>query len=509
MRRVIPLLALFLFAACSNQGTRPRDELVPGRVTDLKIVDVGDSTVTLTWTAPGDDGAAGKAEAYEVRWLNRTIVEVYDWTEGTVVGPLPNPGVAGTQETAVVRGVPGGGWRYFGLKSRDEAGNWSIISNNNQRAWPGAPTCRAVPDSLDFGDVPVGQSFEREFVLHNDGGGTLRDSVSADCPSFALVNGSETVALRHGVSQAIRVRFTPGAGGEASCSFRVGASCGPVRCVGRGVPWLPMSMITIETGVAFAMGSPQTETGRDSVDERSHRVYLTRSFLAGAHEVTQAEWFAIMGWNDSAFPQADHPVERITWFDAVDFCNRLSVRELLTQVYDIGHRSDDGNHIVQAEVVPHWDNNGYRLPTEAEWEFACRAGTTGATFRGETTVLSCRPLDPVLDPIGWYCGNSDDATHSVGGRDNNPWGLEDVLGNVFEWTWDRYDASYGLDLPPLPAEPDSVFSDPVGSSAGDSRVCRGGSWSVTPRECRSAFRFYHPPGGFYHDVGLRIVRTAP
>ena len=270
-----------------------------------------------------------------------------------------------------------------------------------------------------------------------------------------------------------------------------------------------MSMITIETGVDFSMGSPRTETGRDSVDERSHRVYLTRSFLAGAHEVTQAEWFAIMGWNDSAFPRADRPVERITWFDALEFCNRLSESELLTSVYDIGHRSDDGNHIVQADVEPHWDNNGYRLPTEAEWEFACRAGTTGATFRGETTILSCRPLDPVLDPIAWYCGNSDDATHSVGGRDNNPWGLEDVLGNVFEWTWDRYDASYGLDLPPLPAEPDSVYSDPVGPSTGESRVCRGGSWLVTPLECRSAFRFYHPPGSLYHDVGLRIVRTVP
>jgi formylglycine-generating enzyme required for sulfatase activity len=509
MRRFIPLFALLALVACSNQGTRPKDEVIPGRVTDLKVVDIGDSTVTLAWTAPGDDGAAGKAEAYEVRWLNRPIVEVYDWTEGTVVGPLPVPGVVGTRETAVLLGIPGGDWRYFGLKSRDEAGNWSIISNNDKRAWLGAPAYRAVPDTLDFGDVPVGQSFEREFVLHNDGGGTLRGSVSADCSSFALVSGGATVALRHGENQTVVVRFTPRAEGDASCRIEVGGPFRPVGCVGRGVLLLPISMIAIETGPVFSMGSPVTEVGRDPADERSHPVRLTRSFLAGAHEVTQAEWFAIMGWNDSAFPGGDRPVERITWFDALEFCNRMSARDSLTAVYDIGGRSTEGSRIVHAEVVTHWANNGYRLPTEAEWEFACRAGSTAATFRGETAELACRPLDPVLDPVGWYCGNSEDATHQVGLREDNPWGLGDILGNVFEWTWDRYDATYGLDFPPLPAEPDSVVSDPVGSSTGDSRVCRGGSWLVTPRECRSAFRFYHPPGSFYSDVGLRIVRNAP
>jgi formylglycine-generating enzyme required for sulfatase activity/(2Fe-2S) ferredoxin len=508
MRRVIPLFALLLLAACSNQGTRPKDELVPGRITDLRVADVGDSTVTLTWTAPGDDGTTGKVEAYEVRWLNSLFTEP-DWTAGTTAGPLPTPGVAGTHETAVLRGVPGGAMRYFALKSRDEAENWSIISNNDARAWLGRPACRAMPDSVDFGDVPVGLPFDLEFVLHNDGGGTLRGSVSIDCPAFALVSGGGIVALRHGAHQTVRVRFTPGAEGEARCRIEAGGSCGPVRCAGRGVPSLPMSMIAIETGVVFSMGSPRTETGRDPVDERSHPARLTRPFLAGAHEVTQAEWVAIMGWNDSAFPGGDRPVERITWFDALDFCNRMSVRDSLTAVYSIGDRSVQGNHTMQADVVPHWHNNGYRLPTEAEWEFACRAGTTGATFRGETTIPSCTPPDPALDPAGWYCGNSDGATHQVGRREGNPWGLGDVLGNVFEWTWDRYDATYGLDFPPLPAEPDSVASDPVGPSTGDSRVCRGGSWSVTPRECRSAFRFYHPPGGFYSDVGVRIVRAAP
>ena len=510
MRRGILLLALLLLVACSNQGTRPKDELIPGRVTDLRVTDVGDSTVTLTWTAPGDDGTIGKVEAYEVRWLSFRFSEP-DWTAGTTAGPLPTPGVVGTHETAVLRGVPGGAMRYFALKSRDEAGNRSVISNNddNTRAWLGRPVCRAEPDSIDFGEVPVGISFDREFVLHNDGGGTLRDSVSVDCPVFALASGGGMLALRHGASQTVRVRFTPGAEGEASCRIEAGGSCRSIRCVGRGVPLLPMSMIAIETGGAFSMGSPQTEAGRDSLDERAHPVRLTRSFLAGAHEVTQAEWVAIMGWNASAFPGGDRPVERITWFDALDFCNRLSVHEGLTAVYDIGDRSVVGNHTVHAEVVPHWHNDGYRLPTEAEWEFACRAGTTGATFRGEATTFSCTPLDPTLDPIAWYCGNSGGTSQPIGGREDNPWGLDDILGNVLEWTWDWYDATYGLHFPPLPAEPDSVVSDPVGPSTGGSRVCRGGGWSVTPRECRSAFRLYHPPGSYYDDVGLRVVRTTP
>jgi formylglycine-generating enzyme required for sulfatase activity len=508
MRHVIPFVALLLLVGCSNQGTKPTDKVAPGRVTDLKVADVGDSTVTLTWTAPGGDGTTGKVEAYEVRWLDSPITEP-DWTAGTVAGPLPVPGVAGTPEAAVLDEVTSGAMRYFALKSRDEAGNWSIISNNDVQAWLGEPACRAEPDSLDFGDVQVGQWFDRECVIRNDGGGTLRTIVTSDCPSFTLRSGGGTAALRHGEHQTVRIRFTPGAEGEERCWIQAGGPCGRVSGVARGVPSSPASMITIATGVVFSMGSPFTETGRDTVDERSHPVRLTGSFRVGEREVTQAEWLVVMGWNESAPQRADRPVERITWYDAIDFCNRLSDREGYLRVYDIGEISYDGNHIERAEVVPYWHHNGYRLPTEAEWEFACRAGTAGATFRGETTLFDCASLDPVLDPIAWYCGNSGGSTQPVGGRQDNPWGLGDVLGNVFEWAWDRYDVTYGLDFPPLPAEPDSVVSDPVGPSTGESRVCRGGSWLVAPRECRSAYRKYHPPGNAYDDVGLRVVRSQP
>jgi formylglycine-generating enzyme required for sulfatase activity len=506
VRRIVPFFALMLLAACSNQGTKPADKVVPGRVTDLRVLDVGDSTVTLTWTAPGDNGTTGTVESYELRWFNSVLSEP-DWTAGTVVGPLPVPSVAGTHETAVLRGVPGGAMRYFALKSRDAAGNWSIISNNDARAWLGEPVCRVEPNALDFGSVPMALNFDREFTLRNDGGGTLRAVITGNSASFTLVSGGGSVALRHGGHQTVRIRFAPGSQGDDSCRIESGGSCGYVRCFGRGVPSIQMSMVTIEAGTDFSMGSPVTEAGRDPVDERAHPVHLTESFLCAAREVTQAEWVAVMGWNESAFPRADRPVENVTWYDAIDFCNRLSDREGYGRVYDMGETSYQGNHIVGAAVLQHRQNSGFRLPTEAEWEFACRAGTTGATFRGEAMHLSCAPLDPELASVAWYCGNAGEATQPVGLLESSPWGLHDILGNVFEWTWDRYDPSYGLEFPPLPAEPDSVVSDPIGPSVGDSRICRGGAWSVTPRECRSAYRFFHPPGNVYNDVGLRLVRT--
>ncbi len=505
MRRVVGLVLLLFIAACSNQGTKPEDKVTPGRVTDLAVVGVEDSTVTLAWTAPGDNGTVGTTRGYELRWMNSPITEP-DWTAAEVAGPVPMPSVAGTRETAVLFGVPPGAMRYFALKSWDEAGNWSIISNNDAKAWLGAPVCRVDPDSLDFGSVPLGQWFEREFVIHNDGGGTLRTVVASGWPTFVLQSGGGTIALRHGGRQTVRVRYTPTSPGEENCWIEPG-TCPTIHCFARAVSASPISTVEIPVGDVFAMGSLRSEAGHDTVDERSHPVRLTHAYLAATHEVTQAEWLTVMGWNESNPQRADLPVSRITWYDAIEFCNRLSDRDGYTRVYDIGEVIPDGNHIVSAGVSPHWRTTGYRLPSEAEWEFACRAGTTGATFRGDLTYLSCTPADPVLDAIAWYCGNAQASAGPVGLRDANPWGLHDVLGNVFEWTWDRYDPDYGLDFPAPPAEPDSVIADPIGPDEGESRVCRGGSWMVTPRECRAAYRLYHPAGNAYDDVGLRVVLT--
>jgi formylglycine-generating enzyme required for sulfatase activity len=501
--RLAPWLVFLAVAACSSEGTRPKDEAVPGRVTDLQVADVDDTTVTLAWTAPGDDGGAGIAAEYEIRWLNTPFSEP-DWVSGTVVGPAPAPVAGGEPQSARVRGVPPGQLRFFALRTRDDAGNWSLVSNTVS-AQTGAPVCRLEPDTLDFGAGPPGFPFDRTFVIRNLGGGTLRGTIAPGCSPFTVTTGG-LVALRAGGSLTVTVRFLPSGEGVFDCELPTGTVCGAVVCRGRGlVSTTEMIAIPVGGGETFRMGSPPDEAGRDPVDERRHEVRLTRSFRVAEREVTQAEWYAVMEWNESAHGGADRPVEQITWFDALEYCNRLSERAGRQPVYDMGEVTRDGNHIVSAQVVWAAARDGYRLLTEAEWEYVCRAGSEGAFYAGGITRLACTPLDPVLDPIGWYCGNSPDGTRPTRTRAPNAAGLYDTHGNVFEWCWDWYDPEYGLEFPDPPEEPPPAVN-PYGPDAGSSRLCRGGSWAVNPQNCRSAYRLYHLPGNAYPDVGLRVVR---
>jgi len=138
----------------------------------------------------------------------------------------------------------------------------------------------------------------------------------------------------------------------------------------------------------------------------------------------------------------------------------------------------------------------YRLPTEAEWEYAARAGTTTAFYNGGITNsgYNCNS-DPNLDKIGWYCGNASNKTHAVKGKDANSWGLYDMSGNVWEWAWDWY-GSYGGDV-----------TDPVGPSSGSYRVTRGGRWYSVARTCRSANRDDRSPGNRGYNLGIRLSRS--
>ncbi|HEY5801684.1 MAG TPA: SUMF1/EgtB/PvdO family nonheme iron enzyme [Burkholderiaceae bacterium] len=180
------------------------------------------------------------------------------------------------------------------------------------------------------------------------------------------------------------------------------------------------------------------------------------------HAVTEAQYAAVMGQGAVAAERADQPVVEVSWLDAVAFCNRLSGAAMLQPCYAI-----DGENVV-CDFAAH----GYRLPTEAEWEYACRAGSNAVRY-GE------------LDEIGWHAGNSAGRLHPVGGKSANAFGLYDTIGNAWEWCWDLYD-------------PD-VY--------GAYRVFRGGGWLDAPHACRASCRRKSHPTYRIDDLGFRLAQT--
>jgi formylglycine-generating enzyme required for sulfatase activity len=234
-----------------------------------------------------------------------------------------------------------------------------------------------------------------------------------------------------------------------------------------GIQFFGMTFVKIPPGT-FMMGSPSNEPGRDG-DERHHRVTLTKGFYLGTTEVTQGQWIRIMGYNPSHFKNCgdDCPVEQVSWNDAQAFIRKLNQKE---------------------------GTGKYRLPTEAEWEYACRAGSTTAFANGGITETECGH-DPNLSRMGWYCGNSGKKTHSVAQKEPNAWGLDDMHGNVWEWCQDRY-GDY----------PTGHVTDPTGPRTGKYYVVRGGSWRYFARFVRSASRYWHGAGKDYYHVGFRVAR---
>lgn len=256
----------------------------------------------------------------------------------------------------------------------------------------------------------------------------------------------------------------------------------------------PGGMVLIQPGT-FTMGSPGDEPGR-RFDETQHQVTLTVAFYISDHEVTQAEWEAVMGWNGSFFSGDSRPVEMVTWFDCIDFCNKKSQVEGFTPAYTLTDVSYDGDHITSATVSWNQSANGYRLPTEAEWEYACRAGSTTAFCNGAIIELDCE-IDPNLAQVGWYCGNANSQTRDVMGKNPNAWNLFDMHGNVSEWCWDWHGSYSGPE------------TDPTGPASGSERVLRGGCWTLRAENARSATRGFDDPSHPFHGNGLRLSRAAP
>ena len=275
----------------------------------------------------------------------------------------------------------------------------------------------------------------------------------------------------------------------------------------------------------FQMGSPLDELGRQ-IDETEHQVTLTQGFYCQTTEVTNQQYMEMAQWaydhgyvtatsaslrdnldgstqelldldgvceisfSGGAFTvdagKEDHPVLEVTWYGSVAYCDWLSLQQGLPRAYSHSTWQCNGGNPYTA--------TGYRLPTEAEWEYACRAGSTTAFANGPITDIACN--DPNLDQVGWYCGNAGGWTHPVAQKNPNGWGLYDMHGNLYEWCNDWY-ALYG-----------GTVTDPTGPGTGSHRVFRGGSWSHSARGCRSADRYSSYPVLSSDYLGFRSVRSS-
>jgi formylglycine-generating enzyme required for sulfatase activity len=265
-------------------------------------------------------------------------------------------------------------------------------------------------------------------------------------------------------------------------------------------------MVQIPAGT-FMMGSPEDQVYRHGRGTQ-HEVTLSKAFWLGQTPVTQAQWQAVMGTKPSLFVSQStgdddgwsRPVECVTWYDAIEFCNwltamanRADARLALTPCYRVSAITREWElgqsaRIVSAKVEVIKGADGYRLPTEAEWEYACRAGTTTAYSFGDD--------ESMLAKHAWVGENSGECTHPVATRRSNAWGLFDMHGNVNEWCWDWYGE-----------HPRGVVTDPQGPRSGSSRVFRGSSWGGCSQSCRAATRNYDVPGDRDSSTGFRVART--
>jgi formylglycine-generating enzyme required for sulfatase activity len=218
---------------------------------------------------------------------------------------------------------------------------------------------------------------------------------------------------------------------------------------------IDMEFVRISPG-EFVMGCSTGDNDCSDEEKPAHRVEITKPFEIGKYEVTQAEWVFVMGTNYSEFKGPNRPVENVTWLDTQEFLRRLNEKQ---------------------------DGYRYRLPTEAEWEFAARAGTAG-------------PYSAEPDQIGWYTENSNAQTHPVGQKKPNAWGLYDMNGNVWEWTQDWYDERYYQS---------STTVNPTGPSSGRFHTMRGGSWVDQALNARASKRDYFEDSADFH-IGFRCVR---
>jgi formylglycine-generating enzyme required for sulfatase activity len=319
-------------------------------------------------------------------------------------------------------------------------------------------------------------------------------------PTWAVDFGSD----RYGLFATFEVKPTNSRPKKKSVKEKIQGPVDVSKPVRQRMRWIPPGK--------FVMGSPEGKDYGQGNEGPQHEVIITHGYWMFDTPCTQGLWTALMGDNPSYFPDPERPVEQVRWEDAVVFAKKLNER--VAKDYP-----SNANRLIDG-----WERLLFRLPTEAEWEYACRAGTRGDTYAGDLDLKSNdETKSEILDSMAWYGGNSGHeydlkkcmemtwlkdlqaeekrgGTRKVAQKAPNPWGLYDMLGNVWEWCQDWY-GDY-------PLEPVERVEDPIGPTQGTARVRRGGSWLSSARYLRSACRNWLVPGHRNDFLGFRLLSSA-
>ena len=290
------------------------------------------------------------------------------------------------------------------------------------------------------------------------------DNDFVECNPKKLYDGVKT----------LMAKFTQGMDSDGDKVVQTGPGQGQTGRGGQAA--VPANFALVEGGT-FQMGSTDGEN-----DEKPVHTVTVKSFYMAKYEVTQKEWVEVMGGNPSNWKGENLPVEMVSWIDAIKYCNERSQKERLTPVYRGAGDS----------ITCDWEANGYRLPTEAEWEYAARGGNKdllGSIYSGGNSA----------DAVAWYSSNSGSRTQVVMGKQGNSLGIYDMSGNVGEWCWDWWGSGYYAQSP---------SSDPRGPASGSYRVLRGGNWYFDAQLVRSASRGSCTPTGWHNGDGFRLVRNV-
>ncbi len=463
------------------------DVTPPATVQSLSVASFGLGAVRLNWYATGDDRMEGMATSLEIRSADSTIDDEDAWAAATPLTGTPLPTEPGSAMEFVVTDLPSAE-THFAVRFTDDVGLVSDLGNSAS-ATPG------------------------DGILLLDGTVDILGGVLADTYTYEVTFVYPDDPTTHQVvidGTGYDMQAVPGKAGETLYRYQTTLPAGSHTYAfhfGVADPQVEDQTTEVADGpvvgaIVFAMGSNDTEDNQDpayepgrSSDEWQHTVVFSNEIVAAVTEVTQDDWTNLGLIDPSSFDGGSRPVETVTWLQAVQYCNALSTADGLNEAYTIGGQSVT------------WDQeaDGWRLPTEAEWEYLCRSGSATAFAAGPLTGAVCN-VDPVLDTLGWYCGSTFGgipATSDVAQKDANSGGLYDMHGNVWEWCWDWYGDYRAGD-----GNGDGVVLDPMGPLGGYQRVVRGGSWYNGSEDCRSAKRGTRFPDTAEDVVGLRVVRTV-